>query len=109
MKKALFPIFYVISMGLIGTETNAMKRIVLLSFVLLASCSPEAYIGMKQSDFKPNGYTSLYSATQTQTIYECCPANIQSNCMFYYFENGVLTRMDKGTPAPDLIIENRQR
>lgn len=48
---------------------------------------------------KHTGSQAVYSAGNTGT-----PG---ANPLFFYFENGKLTRVDRGVYSPDVIIENR--
>ena len=80
----------------------------LLLAALLLGCYPQAYIGMHQSEFKVTGAVRLYSSSATETIYYTIDMNGQP-IYYYYFDNGILNKIDRGVPAPNVIVETRNR
>jgi len=89
-----------------------MKKIFfsLFIFVLLYSCSaPQFALGTSENEFLSRCKRArIEESSISRTVYKVGYKEYQ-NELFYYFQNGVLTKIDVGVLQPNLRIDQTIR
>ena len=84
--------------------------LLLLVIYILASCkvSSEFPIGTSEEDFRRKTHSEVVEQTGRTSIYkkEWQPVGRPYQVRFYYFQDGLLTKIDQGVRQPDIIVQH---
>lgn len=76
---------------------------------MLVSCKVSEFpIGTREEDFLAKTHSETVEKTNRVSVYkkEWQPFGKPYQIRFYYFQDGVLTRIDQGVRQPDIIVQH---
>lgn len=89
-------------------NSHIMKKLILIAMLALASCTTAHYaIGMSESEFlRMNKSASAETQSVSYSVYRLhYHTGRGEGTQFFYFQDGVLVKVDKGVRKPDIIID----
>jgi hypothetical protein len=85
--------------------------LILISFILFSCEGPKFALGTSEQYFLTHHglkKIKLEESTPERTVYKYGFSQ-DGNLRYYYFQNGILTRIDAGVRQPDIIIQKQYK